>query len=75
MGASVVVKILAGGLASNVHWLITGYCYLGASVTMIGNIVANSYISMAPGCTLGGRALSVTDYVTITGVTKSVLCT
>ena len=75
MGASATVKLLAGGLASNVHWQITGYCSLGASVAMIGNIVANSYISMAPGCTLGGRALSVTDYVTITGVTKSVLCT
>ena len=66
------VQFVTGGLAFNVYWQISGYCALAANVIMIGNIVSQGYITMAASASLKGIALSVNDYITITGTATSV---
>ena len=66
LGASTSVQTINGGLSSNVYWVLGGFCTLGASSVMIGNIVATSYIVFGNLSSLAGRALSTTGYVTLT---------
>ena len=60
-----IVKLIGGGSAYNVYWLIEGYAVIDSSSTMVGNIVAKNYISLGEGVTLDGRALSVNSYVNL----------
>jgi len=58
--------ILQGGAqAKNVFWAVSGYCSLNTTVSMVGNIMAYTSVTLNTGATLLGRALASNGDVTL----------
>jgi hypothetical protein len=68
-GASSAVNLINGASACNVFWKVEGAVSMAANSTMRGTIIANNAaISMTPGDSLEGRALSTTGAIAVSGV-------
>ena len=59
------VKLTNGAQASNVYWFVTGAVTIGSNTKMKGTIIAGGAISVAAGCVLEGRALTINGEVTV----------
>jgi hypothetical protein len=67
--ASSAVNLINGASACNVFWKVEGAVSMAVNSTMRGTIVANNAaISMTPGDSLEGRALSTTGAIAVSGV-------
>src|ERR1700722_6013307 len=67
--ASSAVNLINGASACNVFWKVEGAVSMAVNSTMRGTIVANNAaISMTPGDSLEGRALSTTGAIAVDGV-------
>jgi hypothetical protein len=67
--ASSAVNLINGASACNVFWKVEGAVSMAANSTMRGTIIANNAaISMTPGDSLEGRALSTTGAIAVSGV-------
>ena len=56
---------VVGGDPCNVWWRVVSSATLGTGTSLIGNILAHVYISLATGATLNGRALAQIGAVTL----------
>ncbi|MEX2428389.1 MAG: ice-binding family protein, partial [Bacteroidales bacterium] len=63
--ANAQVILINGAQASNVFWFVTGAVSMGTSTSMKGTIIGGGSISMAAGCILEGRALTINGEVTV----------
>lgn len=66
-GAAAKVVFSGGGLACNVWWRVVSTASLAADTSLVGNILADTSITLASGATLDGRALARTAEVTLIG--------
>ena len=64
-GASVV--LINGALAQNVFWAVGASATIGTSAVMVGDVVAQSSVSLGTGAILTGRAIGLTGAVTLLG--------
>lgn len=70
-GASARVVFSGGGLACNVWWRVVSSATFDANSSLVGNILADTSITLASGASLDGRALARTAEVTLVGNTIS----
>jgi|GEM_PF-2629385 len=77
LGASASVNLINGAQAANVFWKIGSHVVFGASSTVRGNLLVQSYISFGAGAILEGRALSIGGYVVMSAntITRPALTT
>ena len=54
-----------GAQAANVFWTAAGYCSLDTTVSMVGNIMAYTSVTLNTGAVLTGRALAENGNVTL----------
>jgi hypothetical protein len=67
--ASSEVNLINGASACNVFWKVEGAVSMAVNSTMRGTIIANNAaISMTPGDSLEGRALSTTGAIAVSGI-------
>jgi len=67
--ASSAVKLINGASSCNVFWQVEGAVSMAVNSTMRGTIIANNAaISMTPGDSLEGRALSTTGALAVNGI-------
>jgi hypothetical protein len=64
-GARVV--IINGGYSQNVIWQVGASATIGTSAVMVGDIIAQSSVSLGTSATLAGRAIALTGAVTLLG--------
>jgi hypothetical protein len=65
--------ILTNGVqACNVFWRVDGAMTMGANTSFKGTIVVFGAISLAAGCSLEGRALTVSGAISVSGFTAGV---
>ena len=65
VGATVLLT--NGALAKNVFWAVGSSATIGTSAVMVGNVVAQSSVSLGTGASLNGRAIGLTGAVTLLG--------
>lgn len=65
VGASVLLT--NGALAKNVIWLVGSSATINTSAVMVGNVIAQSSVSLGTGASLSGRAIALTAAVTLLG--------
>lgn len=65
VGASVV--LINGAVAANVVWQVGASATIGTSAVMVGDIIAESSVSLGTGASLTGRAIALTGAVTLLG--------
>ena len=61
------VLLTNGALAKNVFWAVGSSATIGTSAVMVGNVVAQSSVSLGTGASLAGRAIGLTGAVTLLG--------
>ena len=59
------IVLTNGAQAANVFWTVAGYCSLNTTVSMAGNIMAYTSVTMNTGAVLLGRALAENGDVTL----------
>jgi hypothetical protein len=64
-GSSSQIIFTGGGLACNVWWRVVSSATFDAGSDFVGNVLADTSITMAAGATLDGRALASTAEVTL----------
>jgi hypothetical protein len=65
VGASVL--LINGATAANVVWQVGASATIGTSAVMVGDIIAESSVSLGTGASLIGRAIALTGAVTLLG--------
>lgn len=65
VGATVLLT--NGALAKNVFWAVGSSATIGTSAVMVGDVVAQSSVSLGTGASLNGRAIALTAAVTLLG--------
>lgn len=65
VGATVLLT--NGALAQNVFWAVGSSATIGTSAVMVGDVVAQSSVSLGTGASLAGRAIGLTGAVTLLG--------
>jgi hypothetical protein len=65
VGATVLLT--NGALAKNVFWAVGSSATIGTSAVMVGDVVAQSSVSLGTGASLNGRAIGLTGAVTLLG--------
>jgi hypothetical protein len=63
VGASVI--LLNGAIAQNVFWAVGASATINSSAIMVGDVVAQSSVSLGTGAQLTGRAIGLTGAVTL----------
>jgi hypothetical protein len=61
------VLLTNGALAQNVFWAVGASATIGTSAVMVGDVVAQSSVSLGTGASLAGRAIGLTGAVTLLG--------
>jgi uncharacterized repeat protein (TIGR01451 family) len=75
-GALAKVIFSGGGLPCNVWWRVVSTASLDAGSSLVGNILADTSVTLAAGATLDGRALARTASVTlVSNVISGPTCT
>lgn len=59
------VLLIGNAQASNIFWAVSGYCSLDTAVSMAGNIMAYTSVTLNTGAVLLGRALASNGDVTL----------
>ncbi len=59
------ITLTNGAQATNVFWAVAGYCALNTTVSMVGNIMAYTSVTLNTGAVLTGRALAQNGDVTL----------
>lgn len=62
------VTLVNGASPCNVYWAVGSAATLGTGSAMVGNIIAQTAISMAGGASLSGRAMARTAEVTLNAI-------
>ena len=65
VGPNRQVILIGNAQASNVFWAVSGYCSLDTTVSMVGNIMAYTSVTLNTGAVLSGRALASNGDVTL----------
>ena len=65
INVSATVLLINGALAKNVFWAVGSSATIGTSAVMIGDVVAQSSVSLGTGASLNGRAIGLTGAVTL----------
>jgi hypothetical protein len=63
VGATILLT--NGALAKNVFWAVGSSATIGTSAVMVGDVVAQSSVSLGTGASLNGRAIGLTGAVTL----------
>jgi hypothetical protein len=61
------ILLTNGALAKNVFWAVGSSATIGTSAVMVGDVVAQSSVSLGTGASLAGRAIGLTGAVTLLG--------
>lgn len=61
VGPNVKIILTDGALAKNIFWAVAGNVTIGANSVFNGNILSQGKITLKPGATLHGKALSQND--------------
>jgi len=63
--SSSIVSVINGSQPGNIYWVVGSSVTLGDGTTMLGNIIATTYITFNTNVTLKGRAFALTGEVTM----------
>jgi hypothetical protein len=65
LGSGRKIVLTNGAQAANIFWATAGYCSLNTTVSMQGDILAYTSVTLNTGATLTGRALAENGNVTL----------